>query len=163
MLKRTYLTNDFLYILEFFYIFAHMRNLFEGIEKDVFKGKQYTIVYPEEGDIVRINLHRQENVFITSFWWKPEKLRDHFVLMWPSKDMIYKNGYTRTTNQPSYILNCYGIDLGGRFGWSGLCYIPEYDIVVKPTMTDLFEFSDGLRIAGKIYDRDKKIIINKIK
>jgi hypothetical protein len=58
-------------------------------------------------------------------------------------------------------VNCYGIDLGGRFGWGGLCYVPEYDIVVKPTMTDLFEFSDGLRVAGKIYDRDKKIIINK--
>lgn len=150
-----------LFFSTFFYIFAHMRNLFEGIEKDVFKGKQYTIAYPEEGDIVRINLHKQQTTYINSFWGKPEKLRDHFVLMWPSKDRIYKNGYTRTTNQPSYIVNCYGIDLGGRFGWGSLCYVPEYDIVVKPTMTDLFEFSDGLRMAGKIYDRDKKVIINK--
>ncbi len=139
----------------------YVKNLFEGLEKDEFKGREYTIAYPEEGDIVRINLHKQEDVFINSAWGRLEKLRDHFVLMWPSRDRIYKNGYTRTTNQPSYIVNCYSLDLGGRFGWHGICYVPEYDMVVKPTMTDLFEFADKLRMADKIYDRKRKIIMNK--
>ena len=139
----------------------YVKNLFDGLEKDEFKGREYTVAYPEEGDIVRINLHKQEDVFINSRWGRLEKLRDHFVLMWPSRDRVHMNGYTISDHQPSYIVNCYSIDLGGRFGWGGICYVPERDIVVKPTMTDLFEFSDGLRMAGKIYDRDKKIIINK--
>ena len=58
-------------------------------------------------------------------------------------------------------MNCYNIDLGGRFGWGGICYVPERDIVVKPTMIDLFEFGEGLRMAGKIYDRKRKIIMDK--
>ena len=139
----------------------YVKNLFDGLEKDEFKGREYTVAYPEEGDIVRINLHKQEDVFINSRWGRLEKLRDHFVLMWPSRDRVRMNGYTISDHQPSYIVNCYSIDLGGRFGWGGICYVPERDIVVKPTMTDLFEFSDGLRMAGKIYDRDKKIIIDK--
>ena len=139
----------------------YVKNLFDGLEKDEFKGREYTVAYPEEGDIVRINLHKQEDVFINSRWGRLEKLRDHFVLMWPSRDRVHMNGYTISDHQPSYIVNCYSIDLGGRFGWGGICYVPERDIVVKPTMTDLFEFSDGLRMAGKIYDRDKKIIIDR--
>lgn len=139
----------------------YVGNLFEGFEKDEFKGREYTVAYPEEGDIVRINLHTQQEVFITSPWGKPEKLRDHFVLMWPSSDRIRKSGYIRQDRKQPYVVSCYGIDLGGSFGWSGLCYVPESDIVVKPTMIDLFEFGEGLRMAGKIYDRKRKIIMNK--
>lgn len=139
----------------------YAKNLFEGLEKDEFKGREYTVAYPEEGDIVRINLHTQQGVFITSPWGKPEKLRDHFVLMWPSGERIIKNGYIRPDKKQTYIVNCYGLDLGGRFGWGGLWYVPESDIVVKPTMIDLFEFGEGLRMAGKIYDRKRKIIMNR--
>jgi hypothetical protein len=136
-------------------------NLFEGFEKDEFNGREYTVAYREEGDIVRINLHKQPTIRIPSRWGKLETLRDHFILMWPGKDRIFSNGYTRSSHQPSYVVNCYNIDLGGRFGWNSICYVPEYDIVVKPTMTDLFEFSDGLRSVGKIYDRNRKIIMDK--
>lgn len=140
---------------------GYVKNLFDGLEKDEFKGREYTVAYPEEGDIVRINLHKQEDVFINSRWGRLEKLRDHFVLMWPSRDRVRMNGYTMSDHQPSYIVNCYNIDLGGRFGWGGICYVPERDIVVKPTMIDLFEFGEGLRMAGKIYDRKRKIIMDK--
>lgn len=139
----------------------YAKNLFDGLEKDEFNGREYTIAYPEEGDIVRINLHTQEETFITSPWGKLEKLRDHFVLMWPSGERIIKNGYIRPDKKQAYIVNCYGLDLGGRFGWGGLCYVPESDMVVKPTIHDLFEFSEGLRMAGKIYDRKRKTIMDR--
>lgn len=139
----------------------YVGNLFEGLEKDEFKGREYTVAYPEEGDIVRINLHKQPTMHIASRWGKLETLRDHFILMWPGKDRIFSNGYTRSSHQPSYVANCYNINLGGMFGWGSICYVPESDIVVKPTMIDLFEFGEGLRMAGKIYDRKRKIIMDR--
>lgn len=137
----------------------YAKNLFDGLEKDEFNGREYTVAYPEEGDIVRINLHRRGDVFINSRWGRPEKLRDHFVLMWPSRDRVHMNGYTISDHQPSYIVNCYNIDLGGRFGWGGICYVPERDIVVKPTMIDLFEFSYKLMEEGLVYSKKQKAIM----
>lgn len=123
---------------DYFYIFAHMRDNFEG--------KEYETFIPSEGDIVRINVHR--NIRSTK--------RRYFVLVWPDETHRYIDTLPNIRE-----LYCYCITLGGDFTHSFICFDSSIDTIVKPTIADTFEIVDNLRIKGFTYDRRNKKIIKR--
>jgi hypothetical protein len=113
--------------------------------KDILNGKEYNIIEPKEGDIVRVNLHRRMPL--------PTK-RSYFIAIWPSKCNIYE--------YPNYIeVLCYSINLGELFSYCRIGIRKDTDKFVKPTIGDSFELAEKLRINGFIYDRKSKKVINK--
>lgn len=120
---------------DYFYIFAHM--------KDSFEGKEYEIITPSEGDIVRVNVHRIMTIHTD---------RKYFLVIWP----------------PSYIIRgkhaevfCRCINLGGDFIHGYICLDMDTDIFVKPTIGNIFEMVDKLRIQGYVYDRKSKKVFKR--
>ncbi len=114
--------------------------------KDLFEGKRYDIIEPKEGDIVRINIHRE------SF----DDSRNYILVIYPSEDNV------RHITNGRVSLDC--LRFLGYVGYvsSGCITTSMYAkkvVYVKPTINDIREFSQKLLKRGERYNRKKKEII----
>lgn len=117
-----------------------------GIMKDLFEGKRYDIIEPKEGDIVRINIHRESLGGI----------RNYILVIYPSEDNVR---HINTNGRVS--LDC--LRFLGYAGYvsSGCIVTSMYAkkvVYVKPTINDIREFSQKLLERGERYNRKKKEI-----
>ena len=119
-------------------------------KKDLFHGKEYDIIEPKEGDIVRINIHSDD---IRS-WAK----RDYFLTIWPPKSKVYDNGAFRG-NRHMTIVGIRSINLGGLLTCGAIGFAGDTVKYVKPTMHDVFEFSYRLMEKRLVYSKKQKAIM----
>lgn len=115
--------------------------------KDSFEGKEYEIITPSEGDIVRINVHRTMTIHTD---------RKYFLVIWPPSYHIH--GTYDGTHAEVF---CRCINLGGDYIHGHICLDKYTDIFVKPTISNIFEMVDKLRIQGYIYDRKSKKVFKR--
>lgn len=114
------------------------------MEKDLFKGVEYDLIEPKEGDIVRVNVHRCPAYCN----------RDYILVIYPSEGDIEEDNR-------QFIFHCKRyVGYIGRMQCGKVhVYKDEGPTFVKPTIQDMLEFSQKLREDGVIYDKRRKKII----
>ena len=116
------------------------------MKKDLMDGIEYDVMQPKEGDIVRVNLHNVNLYGNTS--------RMYVMFIYPSADKI-QDKYC------SIVFDCKRyVGYMGKIA-CGPITIHKNDnpVFVKPSIHDMFEFSQKLKEDGVIYNRKKKEII----
>ena len=115
------------------------------MEKDLFKGVEYDLIEPKEGDIVRVNIHR----------CPAHCHRDYVLVIYPSEGDIEEDNR-------QFIFHCKRyVGYIGRIQCGKVYIYKDGDpTFVKPTIQDMLEFSQKLREDGVIYDKRRKKIIN---
>ena len=117
------------------------------MKKDLFKGKRYDIIKPKAGDIVRINMHKEI---------EREYARDYLIIIYPSEENIHhlENG-TISFDCVRY-LGYIGLMSAGCIQTSSFA---KKIVYVKPSISDIREFSNMLIKRGERYNRKRKKII----
>ena len=117
------------------------------MEKDLFNGVEYDLMQPKEGDIVRVNLHKVTLYDSTS--------RRHVMFIYPSADKIQDKYSTIVFDCKRFV------GYVGRIACGPITiHKSDNPVFVKPSIHDMFEFSQKLREDGVIYDKKRKRIIN---
>ena len=115
------------------------------MKKDLFKGVEYDLIEPKEGDIVRVNIHK----------CPAYSHRDHILVIYPSEGDIEEDNRQFIFHCQRYVGYIGRMDCGKVY-----VYKSEAPTFVKPTIQDMLDFSQKLREDGVIYDKKRKRIIN---
>lgn len=116
------------------------------MKKDLMDGIEYDVMQPKEGDIVRVNLHNE--ILYDSI------SRRYVILIYPSADKIHDK-------YSSMVFDCKRfVGYVGKVACGAITiHKDDKPVFVKPSIHDMFEFSQKLRENGVMYNRKKKEII----
>jgi len=116
------------------------------MKKDLMDGIEYDVMQPKEGDIVRVNLHKENLYGSTS--------RRYVMFIYPSADKIHDK-------YSSIVFDCKRfVGYMGKIAHGAITiHKGDNPVFVKPSIHDMFEFSQKLKEDGVIYDKRRKNII----
>lgn len=122
------------------------------MKKDLMDGIEYDVMQPKEGDIVRVNMHNERLHEILH----DNTSRRYVMLIYPSADKI-QDKYC------SIVFDCKRfVGYLGKIACGSITIHKDYNpVFVKPSIHDMFEFSQKLKEDGVIYDKKRKKIIKK--
>ena len=109
-------------------------------------GIEYDVMQPKEGDVVRVNLHNEILYDSTS--------RRYVMLIYPSEDKIRDKHLSMEFDCKRFVGYVGKVACG-----TITIYKEDNPVFVKPSIHDMFEFSQKLRENGVMYNRKKKEII----